>query len=574
MFGAFVDITWVNGTTPAINATNLQSITDVVGYCDEELRRSKSFKFSEVLRYLFERNTRAITYVNDETGWGYFDTDPTSSITGDETNVCMGSDSVRCTETENQAGIIGMTKDLASTLDLTLFEDGSASTTDDFILIIWYVSDATKFNGFGFNIGDDGSNLYTCSFFSFVTGWNVGYISKANFGTTGSPTGWDSIDYYEFIASMTASANGAYFSLQYIQMIRVNPDDSNYFSFHQMYMGSASGWENLFSISNGDPFLYLDESLAIRRIGLLSPELTDNPINTRIYEDVLSFFSKFEFYCKNEGECTSVCWYLNSTNYVEIYVASTLFTMDIVVAGVTTSINIALASTLKFDDRILIYFEKNGDTFRAIADREGEPIKILEYEETSYGTSEGDIYLGSDSTDSHALLTDFAISHSMNQLQLEYDGVIRLIKKTSSQVVTSSVALQDDFDLWAYLAPNSMYRIEIILATYNASSSTPDIKIAYALTGDAKQATTRACKGLATGSTDPDDSNIKCNTAALTTAEPYGVVAGNGSYIEEQFLVTTDQNGGKIQLQWAQNVSNASNTQVTSNSYMIVTKVK
>lgn len=68
-FGTFTELTFVNGTTPAINADNLNELERVLALTDEELTRSKTICFSDYAELLYNNNTKTIEDFVDFTEW-------------------------------------------------------------------------------------------------------------------------------------------------------------------------------------------------------------------------------------------------------------------------------------------------------------------------------------------------------------------------------------------------------------------------------------------------------------------------------------------------------------------------
>ena len=89
-------------------------------------------------------------------------------------------------------------------LNLTEFLDESASSTDDFIFIMFYISDIAAYSG-GYlylNIGDTSvSSTYEYDFevdaWGFDTGWNVAWAPKSDFYVWSGSPNWNNIDFWQ-----------------------------------------------------------------------------------------------------------------------------------------------------------------------------------------------------------------------------------------------------------------------------------------------------------------------------------------------------------------------------------------
>lgn len=111
-----------------------------------------------------------------------------------------------------------------STMDLTEFDDASASGTDDLIVFTCYISDVSKFTDLRIVLGDDNSNHYYTSVNPSTTlsnGYNRIIVAKTDFSTTGTPTGWNDITYIRIQTTTTASASSAYIESIYLMLADV-----------------------------------------------------------------------------------------------------------------------------------------------------------------------------------------------------------------------------------------------------------------------------------------------------------------------------------------------------------------
>lgn len=152
--------------------------------------------------------------------------------------------------------------------------------------------------------------------------------------------------------------------------------------------------------------------------------------------------------------------------------------------------------------------------------------------------------------------------------------ITRYIRKQATEAVTSSVTLQDDDELMVALAIGN-WHVRLI-ASANSGSSTPNIKIAWTFSGTATTQRHVLGPGLATtdntANTTAAGSGIMRQTAhGLTTAIPYGLTTS--ASIREDILLEVTV-AGTLQLQWAQNTSNATATNVTGASFLLIDKLE
>jgi hypothetical protein len=139
--------------------------------------------------------------------------------------------------------------------------------------------------------------------------------------------------------------------------------------------------------------------------------------------------------------------------------------------------------------------------------------------------------------------------------------------KTSSESVTSSIVDQLDDELLLPVDPFSVY---LVLACYSVTSSTTgDIRLGYSVPTGAQGR--RHNVGLAAAATSTSGL-MRISVHGWPTAVTYGATTTAVSIIEEGVLYTQDQ-GGLLQAQWAQNVSDATATTVATNSFLMARQV-
>jgi len=142
-----------------------------------------------------------------------------------------------------------------------------------------------------------------------------------------------------------------------------------------------------------------------------------------------------------------------------------------------------------------------------------------------------------------------------------------VVYKTATETVTSSTTLQDDNHLDLALQPGT-YRIRAVLRAAGASGG--DVKIAWTFSGTLTRSN-RTSSGPVLSTTTVADTTVRATTVALGTAVPYGTDGTNGSLIEEDLLLTVTV-AGNLQLQWAQNASSGTATELTAECRMYAQK--
>lgn len=142
----------------------------------------------------------------------------------------LATNSIYMTDGDDTESYIAMYKTISS-MDLTQFDDASASTTSDLIVFNVYVFDISYFTALSIKLGDDNSNCYYHTVnpsTDLVNNWNQIAVAKSAFSTAGSPSGWDDITYVRIEAyALDNSAYNSYIASNYLQLVKVT-DFTNY----------------------------------------------------------------------------------------------------------------------------------------------------------------------------------------------------------------------------------------------------------------------------------------------------------------------------------------------------------
>jgi hypothetical protein len=134
-------------------------------------------------------------------------------------------------------------------------------------------------------------------------------------------------------------------------------------------------------------------------------------------------------------------------------------------------------------------------------------------------------------------------------------------RKTSDETVNNSAAMQNDDHLFLSVEANSQYRIEARLR--QSSGTTPDFKFQFTLPSGASGFYTVHTIGAGAAAYTLFDDNMTL---------PQTVEGGTAGILAEG-LIVVGANAGTVQLQWAQNTANASNTTVFTESYLELRRV-
>lgn len=160
--------------------------------------------------------------------------------------------------------------------------------------------------------------------------------------------------------------------------------------------------------------------------------------------------------------------------------------------------------------------------------------------------------------------------HIRDNLNFLHDFAVPVLtRKTADESVTSSTTLQDDNDLFFDVGPNQTWEVTCVLAADGASAG--DLSWAFTVPSGASMfgRMVRLAGGAATQS----------ETAASwdsdwTTALVHGLLgAGAICPLTLHGLYIGGSAGGRVQLQWAQDVSSGTATTVGTGSFLIARRL-
>jgi len=137
--------------------------------------------------------------------------------------------------------------------------------------------------------------------------------------------------------------------------------------------------------------------------------------------------------------------------------------------------------------------------------------------------------------------------------------VPRQARKTSDETVNNSAAFQNDNDLLLSVVANATYSLEGLLL-FN-SGATPDIKFQWTYP-------TGLTMRWGIGGVVTTFAVFNMTEVSVPVLDGTGVATG--AYVDGTVIVSST--AGTLQLQWAQNTSNATATQLLQNSYVQASK--
>lgn len=146
-------------------------------------------------------------------------------------------------------------------------------------------------------------------------------------------------------------------------------------------------------------------------------------------------------------------------------------------------------------------------------------------------------------------------------------GIPKVIWKTVSESVTSSTTMQDDDALTFTMLPGVLYEVDLYLSV--SGNTAGDFKSQWSVPADATGGL-KQCIGPAAASSagwvSRNDTNGRFTSHGFTTPVDYHIES-NGSFIWERGFISS-ATGGTFRLQWAQQVSNATATVISGNSFL------
>lgn len=140
---------------------------------------------------------------------------------------------------------------------------------------------------------------------------------------------------------------------------------------------------------------------------------------------------------------------------------------------------------------------------------------------------------------------------------------IQVARKTADESVTSSTTLQNDDHLLIPLGANEVWAFDFVLQTY-ANTTTPDLKLAFTV-----PASGTVSWGAFGGSGAEFSSAYQSGSGSSKTFP----VSSNGGCVMGGGVVTTGATSGNLQLQFAQDVSDANAVRLNAGCILIARRI-
>ena len=144
-----------------------------------------------------------------------------------------------------------------------------------------------------------------------------------------------------------------------------------------------------------------------------------------------------------------------------------------------------------------------------------------------------------------------------------------VVTKGSTQTVNNSTALVNDDTLFAAVEAGGVY--EVTAWIVHSSQTAGDIALGWSAPSGSTM--TWGVQGPAASATAASDGTANFQQRSLSQTAGMGGGAGTAVCTDARGVLTVGSTAGLLRLRWAQNVANASDTQVLSGSQLRVKRV-
>jgi len=582
--GNFTELTFVNASTPAINATNLNAIESTLKIADTELARSLSFNWNFYKEMFFNCSQKTINRFLDYNDWS--GTNGPTISEADHSESFLHGRAVKMLQPTNDAEELAIFDSSHTQQDLTEFDSGDLANTDQLICLLCYISDTTYVTRITIRLGEDTSNYYYYNWTTgLVNGWNILTVAKSSMSTTGSPTGWTAIDYVAYRGLFAANAQNEYVTFNHCAMVRA---DQTTATLMNPFVGNdhSDNWDVDLMTPSSQFLIYKDAqfeeicviSCVLDGISSSNPDLLGTGLVCS------SFSASFRIIPKSTKYSQGIMWYVDDDNWIIFNIDDGDANIAYRYAGGSVSFYYTPLSTdsTLIGSTLLIKIEKiGGSTVRIVVIDESNTNVVAEASSDGMSfsdTTEGEVGISAYKTNERSSLLDFVVSNrrtdniKLPEMTFKNNNAFQYIQKTSDEQRISTTTISDDNDLKARLAPFGIYRVTVRL-NFTAGTTAPDFKGAWSTTGDITALTYKSMLGASASTTDTANTLMRSSAFAINAEANYGADGTDISQAYEEFIVSTDDTGGVLQFQWAQNSSVAASTTLREESYMIIEKI-
>lgn len=580
--GNFTELTFVNSTTPALNATNMNAIESTLKITDTELARSQCFSWEFYKEMFFNCSQKTIDRFLDYTDWTGTNGPTISEATHSES--LIHGRSVKMLQPSNDAEELAIFTTTHTQQNLEKFESNDASTTADLICLLCYISDITYITRITIRLGEDNSNYYYYNWTTgLVNGWNILTAPKSSFSTTGSPSNWQAIDYVAYRGLFAINALNTYVIFNHSALVRA---DGTTATLMNPFVGNnySDDWDIPLLTPSSQFLIYKDAQfeeicvLSCMTTGIAesSPDFLGSGLVCS------SFSASFRVITRNISNTQGIMWYVDDDNWLLFHIDDADITLTVRYSGATSYYYTAYPSNaLLLGSTLVLKIEKiGGSTVRLILIDESGTNEVIEVAGTGLlfgNTTEGEVGIGSSSTNQKASIQDFVISTRRSDfinlpvLWTNNKNRLQYVVKSADESRSTDINYTDDSELILRLKPYGTYKYRFSIYTYGSDAG--DFKCRLAATGDVDLGTYKSIRGIPHTESDPSDATMKSQVTAVANGEAYGTTTSHTTFITIEGIATTDEQGGFIKLQWGQYSSHATATVVREDSILLVEKI-
>lgn len=581
--GNFTELTFVNASTPAINAVNLNAIESTLKIADTELARSLSFNWNFYKEMFFNCSQKTINRFLDYSDWSGTNGPTISEATHSES--LLHGRAVKMLQPTNDAEELAIFDASHTQQNLNNFDSLDSASTADLICLLCYISDITYITRITIRLGEDTSNYYYYDWSTgLVNGWNILTIDKNSMSTTGSPTGWTAIDYVAYRGLFAANAQNEYVIYNHCALVRA---DQTTATLMNPFVGNdySDNWDVDLMTPSSQFLIYKDaqfEEICVLSC-MLDGVATSSPDFLGCGLVCSSFSASMRVIARNTKNTQGIMWYVDDDNWILFHIDDADLTVTRRFGGALGYYYTAYASDLlAIGTTFELKLDKiGGTTVRCTLIDESGTNEVIEVSGEALpfsDTTEGEVGIGCYATDQLSSIQDFVVSNrrtdniKLPKMLTKNNDAFQFIQKTADEQRISTTTVSDDNDLKVRLKPYGVYRITVRF-NFTAGTTGPDFKCKWVAGGDITALTYKSMIGASTSTTDTANTAVRSSAFGIDAETNYGADGSDISQAYEEFIVSTDDTGGILKLQWAQNSSVAASTTLREESYMIVEKI-
>lgn len=576
--GNFSKLTFVNGTTPAINAVNLNDIENYVNLLDDEAKRSSNFDFKFYKQYMYDNSTKLITDFSDINDWSEYSSAGTVTWFNNTNMPLLHNTTIRCYDDDDVAGEAAIYDTTFPQINLDKFTSGITAGSSELIVLICWIDDETQTTRITMRFGTDSSNYYYYNKTSGLQyGWNVIAVPKSSFSTTGSISDWTAIDYVSFRVYFETNSSGYGVNFNHCALIRADqttPTLMNPFVLND-YTGSTDNWDIPVLTPNTQFMLYRDRrtgQICIKDVSLTTATTADpNFIGTGFICN--SFIAKMDCLINDTSYMQSIMWYVDDDNYIMFEINAEDIQITERYGASTTQYYQDINGTMDINDQFTIYCEKNEDQLRVWLVSTGDNSCMeFSFDASNFSnTDEGEVGIGTRTDQETPAIYDFVVSAKQDTLVVsDYRKIIYKIKK-NDESTSSDTTVSTDSELSNIKIPIGTYRVTGRIF-YESNSNTSDFKRNWDINGTYELLSYTHTQGLPTATTSVSNTNVDHEPTLINGSDAYGGVNTYVVTLAEEFLIRAIDTL-IVNFQWAQNTSEANNTTVKAGSYILFEKL-